>query len=546
MGSRYANIACIAMLLACCARSAHSQPFQKALDTTTTSLGMLGGITSTTDGGYIMVLNTDSGDVQWKADATGQALWAKHYSVGSQNRARMPDGGIVFGELGTYQQGIGMGDYSYAHLKIVRTDASGDIEWSKLVTFQFVPPAEPPVHPIIATDASGNILFTTAFGGISGTVQWFVSLNASGALLWSRFYPLDMNTVKVSAIVSDGNANWFFAFDEAPDYSTFRMGHLIFLGSMQWLRSYSYTTSGAQVTVSGLTTVNSQPVVAGGLNADQGQQWFIMKANNDGSLAWYKAYNSLTPMYDPGIVHVASLPNGELIASGGQPVFVDVWQEDMIHTAADGSVLNSVQQDSVVDTQYSYAGRWGGWDMLDTTIALSSYRIRRDRVLGYHTFNPALWTRTPAELDGCLTSPVDFIATAALPGDVQTQTLTPLNDIPATLTIVDSAVIVIPVTLINTHDYCAFITAVSEIKDRSVGYHVINNTVEQGSAIISTSAVDGFLEALDVSGQQVASVHITAARMNELPTTDWRAGLYLLRATDVDGRLIGIAKVVVE
>ena len=87
----------IAAVLCLLAISARSQTFQRSLDTTSTTFGMITGFTSTTDSGCVMVLHTDSGYVQWKGDANGNALWCRKYSVRAARIARMPDGGVVFG-----------------------------------------------------------------------------------------------------------------------------------------------------------------------------------------------------------------------------------------------------------------------------------------------------------------------------------------------------------------------------------------------------------------------------------------------------------------
>ncbi len=531
----YRSALCPVIALLVFARPAHAQHFQKALDTTTTSVGMVGGITSTTDGGYIMVLNTDSGEVQWKADASGQAVWAKHYSLGSANRARMPDGGIVFGELGTFIQG----DTSYAHYKIVRTDASGDVQWSKLLTLEKTTPTKSPyTTPIIASDANGAMLIAVGFSGASSTQEWFVSLNGSGALLWSRFYSLNATTFIGATIATDGNAGWFFAFNDQATPSMFLMGHLSFLGTIQWYNSFTYDVLGTQVQVGALISVNGQAVVGGYLGAGVGP-WFIMKANFDGSMAWYTAYSGGQA---PGITRMGSLPSGELVASGGYPQFgIDA----IVHTAPDGSILNSSGQLNITDTQYNYTSRWQDWDIRDTSIDMSAYLVRTDLMLGTNTYWPAIW-KLSALPAGCLTSTASLVSTVIPFSDVQVQPEPPLTDMATILTITDSVVAVVPVALVNTHEYCSFITSVPEVQNVGNGFHVVGNLVEQGTAIVCTSAIDSFMEVFDASARQLATMHLSTASANEIPTSDWRSGLYLLRATDAHGRIIGTARVVVE
>jgi len=540
MKARSTFVLLLAAVFVSFTETARSQPFQKALDTTTTSIGMVGGITSTTDGGYIMVLNTDSGDVQWKADATGQALWAKHYSVGSATRARMPDGGIVFCDDGTYEQGTGGSDSSHAHLRVARSDANGDVEWSKFLTIPilFTSQDKTTLQPVISTDAVGHILISTSVGGgQGGTKQWFVSLTAFGALLWSRLYPLDVDA-RPLVVASDGNAGWFFAFDDGLIFGEFRLGHLSFLGTIQWYNSFTYNWLGASVRVGALTAVNGQAVVGGEIDANVGP-WFIMKANFDGSLAWYTAYSGgVVP-----ITRIGSLPSGELIASGGYPQF---GIEAVIHTAIDGTLLNSVRPDTIVDTQYLYTSTCWDLDLRDTSLALSSYLIQKDFSMGTYSYRPAILRLSPANIAGCLTTPVVISSTEVQPSVVQVQALPSLIDIPTVLTIMDSVVTVVPIALISTHDYCSFITAVPEVQRVGIGFHVIENAVEQGATISCTSKSYGFLEVLDVAGQHVASMRISAEGVNELTTSGWRGGLYLLRATDAQGRSMGTAKVVVE
>ncbi len=505
---------------------------------------MVGGITSTTDGGSIMLLHTFSDELQWKADATGEPLWCNRYSVSGQNMAPMPDGGVVFGELGTYEHGFDT-DTSLIHYKIVRTDTSGDVEWSKLLTLHFLFPSKGPLPPtVLASDANGNILITVPFDAVNATEFWFVSLNASGVVLWSNLYMVNMPVVAVSALASDGNSGWFFAYNEAPIHNTFRMGHLFSEGEVAWFKSYQYNYFIAEVRMGGLTTVNGQAAVGGGLSTDViGERGFVMKANFDGSIAWYTTYGTTEFLTMFGFTRIGSLPNGELIASSGYPGWSNAI--DVIHTASDGSILNSIRPDSIIDTQFIHEGRWWDLDLDDTALTFSGYLIETDLMLGTQTYRPSIWKLSPSQLAGCLTTPEDVVSIPIPQVDVQAQAL-PLDATPALVTIVDSSITVVPVPLIGTHDYCSFITAVPTVGSVTDGLHVRCSIVQQGDVIIATSSCDGMVQAFDVRGRIAGAAQMSARSETALGTTAWQSGFYLLRATDAIGHVVGTTKVMLE
>ena len=130
------------ILLTLSVLSAEGQTFQKAFDAANTSSGIVEEVHSTTDGGYLVTMATDTERVQWKADANGNALWSKRYAVRHTASARMPDGGLVTVTVGATTRTNHDFDIDTAlfHYSLTRTDLNGAYEWRKEVVMSWVAP----------------------------------------------------------------------------------------------------------------------------------------------------------------------------------------------------------------------------------------------------------------------------------------------------------------------------------------------------------------------------------------------------------------------
>ena len=443
----------VAFTITLCATRANAQSFQKALDAVNTSSGVVGKVISTTDGGYLLRVTADSVETQWKADANGQAVWGARYSFDDRYSDRMPDGGIVFLKQASQELGIGIGDTAYYHLLLARTDGSGNVEWSKCLTITRITTSvfggSSIVGVTMKTDPAGRIFLSVLFfDGPNGDL-WFAAIDASGTLLWSKFF-MDQGVNDFVHYISPDNAGGlYFSYDRGVPSNAFALGHFNVDGTLDWVNRYAYTNGGADVKANAMTTVNGQVLAGGGLDiAGLGARWFIQKVNMDGSLDWYTLYSSNLGMGWPGIDHLEALDNGELIATG---LSAGV---SMIHTAVDGTIINSAQVQTITDAQYGYHMSWMDWDVHGSLIAISGYMNRQDLVFGYHTYTPSLWVLSP-DLMGCLLAPVQVASSTAPSSYVVITPVTTSTISDGLVSIVDSSNAVVSTSLIATLDFCS-------------------------------------------------------------------------------------------
>lgn len=143
----------------------------------------------TSDGGYALVGSTDSfgggySDV-WlvKTDASGSMLWNKTYGGGLDEAAysvkQCSDGGYAMAGY-TSSSGAGSADFW-----LIKTDATGNVEWSRAYGGLSWDCAQ----SVILTDDGGYALAgqTRSFGSGSGDF-WLVKTDSTGGTQWSRTY----------------------------------------------------------------------------------------------------------------------------------------------------------------------------------------------------------------------------------------------------------------------------------------------------------------------------------------------------------------------
>jgi hypothetical protein len=147
-------------------------------------------VIKTADGGYAIAGETNSlgvGHTDWwlvKTDASGSMQWSKTYG-GTENDAvsslaATPDGGYA---LAGYTDSFGAGTNDFW---LVKTDSSGDAEWSQTYGGTEWDLA----YSMVVTSDGGYVLagYTDSFDAGTGRDFWLVRADASGKMLWNKTY----------------------------------------------------------------------------------------------------------------------------------------------------------------------------------------------------------------------------------------------------------------------------------------------------------------------------------------------------------------------
>jgi len=259
--------------------------------------------------GYTVSFGAGSGDF-WlvKTDAAGNALWNRTYGGTNTEEARAlvqtADGGYALAGY-TVSFGVGSGDFY-----LVKTDGSGNMQWNK--TYGGI--SDDGAYSLVQTIDGGYALagYTYSFGAGSSDL-WFVKTDASGNVQWSKTYggtsddwayalvqTIDGGYALAGTTVSFGVGNgdfWLVKTDA--------------LGNVQWTRTYGVTnTQEARALVQ---TADGGYALAGytvsfGVNFDA----WLVKTDVAGNALWIKTYGGTND--DEAYALVEAIDGGYVLA----------------------------------------------------------------------------------------------------------------------------------------------------------------------------------------------------------------------------------------
>jgi hypothetical protein len=204
-------------------------------------------VQQTTDGGYIVVGQTPAFGAGGfdaylvKLNAAGDISWTKTYGgtgleIGSAVQQTSDGGYILTGQIGSY--GAGFGDFY-----LLKTDASGNVVWTKAYG---VNGEEAGVSVKQTTDGGYIIGGTSESTGPLGKDMCLIKTNAVGDTLWAKIYGGSLID-ECNEVIQTADGGYImcghsFSFSVAGDYDVYVV-KTDNQGTVQWSKTYGSSAS---------------------------------------------------------------------------------------------------------------------------------------------------------------------------------------------------------------------------------------------------------------------------------------------------------------
>lgn len=263
-------------------------------------------LVETSDGGYVLAGETDSFDAGnsdlWlvKTDVSGNMQWSKRYGGTNSDRAssvvETSDGGLI---IAGDTRSFGAGDEDFW---LIKTDAYGSMTWNK--TYGGI--GDDAVWSVVQTADGGYILagYTTSFGA-GGRDFWLVKTDPVGNMEWNKTYGGPNEESAWSFVVSPdgGYALAGYKSSSVPGNDDFWLVKTDLFGNMEWNKTYGgaeeeqafslIVTSDGGYALAG--TVRALTGSGGAPNATSGDFWLV-KVDASGNMEWNKTIGG--PRYE--------------------------------------------------------------------------------------------------------------------------------------------------------------------------------------------------------------------------------------------------------
>ncbi len=307
-------------------------------------------INQTIDGGYIVLGNAESTDLDvngnhggydfWllKLDAAGSLQWQKTYGGSGDERAgkvlQTADGGYILAGTTTSTDGDVINNHGMEDAWIVKIDISGNIQWQK----SYGGSNNEGANDIAITSDGGYILAGSSSSGNGDATgnhgnedDWIIKIDASGNIQWQKQFggsnADQANAVKqtadggyIIAGITESNDGDVTGFRGTIDYWVLKLSKN---GTLQWKRCYGgsffdwandviQTRNGGYVIVGNSASRDGDVTGHHENNATYTDMW-VLKLYADGALNWEK---SLGGSFDDEAHQVQQMSDGSFIVGG--------------------------------------------------------------------------------------------------------------------------------------------------------------------------------------------------------------------------------------
>lgn len=246
----------------------------------------LNGVVQSADGNYIATGDINSSDSNYniyiiKLDRSGQQIWNKVISTASD------DGGRAI--TNTSDGGFSIGGAINNKMAILKFDAAGNVTWMKQYNELSTGTA---ATGLLQTDDGGYLLPGIIYKDLAVNQSYLVKTDASGNVQWSKRY-FDIPFNQIEDIKQTNDDNYVFLVSSYSSFSdSVRIVKINNSGSVLWCKYFSSPTPTESVggykllpTSDGGYLVTGQ---ASGAN-NSGYRGFILKIDGNGNYIWSKS-----------------------------------------------------------------------------------------------------------------------------------------------------------------------------------------------------------------------------------------------------------------
>ena len=298
----------------------------------------------TSDGGYMLVGNSKTPGSSAmifliKTNANGDIAWTKiihaerdaivHYPIYCTDVKQTNDNGFIV---------KGTGDMWDDHPFLLKTDAVGNIQWMKSYRISI---ALNPSGKSVITSADNGGVFVTSFGD-----DWIlVKTKSNGDIDWNRRYASDFGFEVGSIGIQANDGGYVFTGSSAQDVVAGRLDATLIKtnanGNIMWWKEYG----GDNANEYGYSIIQAADggYVIGGARFDfsalSKSNVFIVKTNEQGDTTWTRMYDGGDPNRYTGIYFGNKLmlqlsqDNGYIFAAGAQVLDQSAQKRDRIYLA---------------------------------------------------------------------------------------------------------------------------------------------------------------------------------------------------------------------
>lgn len=299
-------------------------------------------ILETSDGGYLVAGSSRSfgagSEDYWvlKLDSDGSINWQKTYAGSGLDRAKAVaetnDGYVVAGRTNSF--GAGEDDFW-----VLKLNYDGTVAWENTYGGSSYDYAQS-IQALDGVNGGYIVAGWTYSFGAGGWDYWVLKLDSIGSIVWQHTYGGYPGTDVANSIqeTSDGGyivAGWTNSFNGLEDYWVLKLNND---GSIAWQKSYG--GEGVEEAGSIQETNDGGYIVAGNSNSFGAglEDYWVVKLNSDGTIAWQKAYGGSNVDQASSI---QELSNGGYIVAGYTSSFgtgnKDFW---VLKLNSDGSIAD--------------------------------------------------------------------------------------------------------------------------------------------------------------------------------------------------------------
>jgi hypothetical protein len=287
-------------------------------------------VQQTTDGGYIIAGATNPYDSIWnyvylvKTDAWGESLWARTYGGTGDNEGysvqQTTDGGyIIAGATNSF----GAGDYD---VYLIKTDGLGDTLWTRT----YGGTGDDEGYCVEQTTDGGYIVAgaTTSFGAVVEDV-YLIKTNASGDTIWTRAFGGRSDDKGYSVQQTTDGGYIIAGYTNSLGARWYDVNLIKTNGAGDTLWSSAYGGDGTDEGYSVRQTSDGGYIIAGETNSfgAGGYDAYLIRTNASGATLWIRTYggdstdyaNSVQQTSDGGYI-IAGSTNS--FGGGGYDVYL--------------------------------------------------------------------------------------------------------------------------------------------------------------------------------------------------------------------------------